>query len=886
MESVTVWTNDRVPVVSGVVTVPILRAREIPWPRGVAASCLERQMVDRFKTQVMFLHPEPALMEPCASRLGEEFSVHMAASGTEALTTLGITPIDVIVSAQDLPGMTGTEALKEAKRRSPDTRGILVASDYMTDDDRAALVNVKHLNQVLRAQSTPEEICEAIHATLRGESVADLPIPANDSSPGLTASDLSHTGTFASTTGGLRVNPDATGSFRAPNEIPTLQPGGGDITQQALSQVEIVVLTNDGSFLKTIRAAAGSSHVVNHAPNLQDAVNIAQEGTAGVLITDAAVAVKDVETITAQLRKHVPGLVTIVAGRREDGEKMMGLISDGLVYRFLLKPVSPGRSRLAIEASAKKYLTLNATEVPLTPADVQEKMTETGIIKGVTFDSGLFRTTDVRETGVDAPPFDNDLEISDSGLFDRVPPIAWAVLAVAIVGIGWLLMRGGDEAQPATAGTTAAVESSAAQTSAPEPIRDPAILASEALAAGDAARRDGKLVLPADDNAVMHYATAARLQRDAPLPRARLDAVLEDVFAGVESDFLADDLERVSEVLAVLNQYVPSHPRLAFLNRELSREQSRREFSLIEQDLLRSDLDSAERRLDRLAASGAVDDTLLATTRQRISELRAARIEPPVTAAPVQRAPAETTRNDADFASSESPTTGTSNEPVNTGPDVSGLLARANERIDEGNLVTPAGDSARDYFAAALAQDGDNQLAAQGLRIVASMLTNQAQSAIDAGNANTASTLIAQAEIAGADSTAISDLRQSLAALIESSQTAVEEQPAVAAVAAPEEAATAESERSDFELRQIEATPPAYPRSAQRRGITGWVDVEFTVNYDGSTGDATIVESRPGSVFNRAALDAIAQWRYEPLDLSNTEASQRARVRLEFNLED
>ncbi|MEM8547014.1 MAG: hypothetical protein AAGF46_02505, partial [Pseudomonadota bacterium] len=86
-------------------------------------------MVDRFKTQVMFLHPEPAVMEPCARQLGEDFSVHMAASGTEALTTLGITPIDIIISAQDLPGMSGQEALKEAKKRSPDTVGILLASE-------------------------------------------------------------------------------------------------------------------------------------------------------------------------------------------------------------------------------------------------------------------------------------------------------------------------------------------------------------------------------------------------------------------------------------------------------------------------------------------------------------------------------------------------------------------------------------------------------------------------------------------------------------------------------------------------------------------------------------------------------------------------------------
>ncbi|MEL6216085.1 MAG: response regulator, partial [Pseudomonadota bacterium] len=236
-------------------------------------------MVDRFKTQVMFLHPEPALMEPCASRLGEEFSVHMAASGTEALTTLGITPIDIIVSAQDLPGMTGQEALKEAKKRSPDTRSILVASRHMTEDDRAALVNVRHLNQVLRAESSPDEICAAIHATLRGETVSALAVPANDSSPGLNARELA-----SSTT-----NAASTGSFPALSDIPVIEPSAdAEVSAHAISHVEIVVLTNDASFLKTIRAAAGTSHVVNHAPNLQEAIDIAREGAAGVLITDAA----------------------------------------------------------------------------------------------------------------------------------------------------------------------------------------------------------------------------------------------------------------------------------------------------------------------------------------------------------------------------------------------------------------------------------------------------------------------------------------------------------------------------------------------------------------------------------------------------------------------
>ncbi|MEL7310095.1 MAG: TonB family protein [Pseudomonadota bacterium] len=846
-------------------------------------------MVDRFKTQVMFLHPEPALMEPCASRLGDEFSVHMAASGTEALTTLGITPIDIIVSAQDLPGMTGQEALKEAKKRSPDTRSILVASQHMTDADRAALVNVRHLNQVLRAESSPEEICAAIHATLRGEKVSSFAIPANDSSPGLNSQSTGATGSFA-------VDMDATGSFQDLSDIPVIEPGNNvDVTAHAISHVEIVVLTNDASFLKTIRAAAGTSHVVNHAPNLQEAIDIAREGAAGVLITDAAVAVKDVKTITAQLRKHIPSLVTIVAGRREDGEKMMGLISDGLVYRFLLKPVSPGRSRLAIEASAKKHLTLNATDVPLSPTEVQEKMTETGIIKGVTFDSGLFRTTDVRQTGIDAPELDDELEPSLLSGLRNVPPIVWAIGGIAAIGAAVLLSGGSDE--PAESTPAQPVAQIEAPTSEPEPapVKDPVVAASESLAAGDAARREGKLVLPADDNAVLHYATAARLQRSDPLPRARLDAVLEDVFTQVEREFLADNLDQVSDVLAVLNTHVPSHPRLAFLNRELGKELSRREFSEIERDLINGDLNAAERRLQALERSGNVDTALIESTRARLDELRTAReaasisatseVPPTPRAAPVE-APrsASTDRPEtAPTTSASAPQTASVAEP--TRPDVSGLIERANLRLSEGNLVTPAGDSARDYFAAALAQDPDNALAEQGLTFVASGLVSRATDAVAQGDANLASQLIAQAEVAGADANTVRELRASLSEQQTPPPSASTVVDTVAETADPNPSETATTpEPESFDLVRISAGPPAYPRSAQRRGQTGWVDLRFTVNADGSTSDIVVVESEPGRVFDRAAIAAVEKWRYEPLETSDPTATATDRVKLEFNL--
>jgi CheY-like chemotaxis protein len=78
--------------------------------------------LDRYKTQVLLLHSEQSKLDKFSSGFDDRYTVHCATSGSEALTTLGETPIHVIVSAQKLPGMSGAEALREAKKRSPETR--------------------------------------------------------------------------------------------------------------------------------------------------------------------------------------------------------------------------------------------------------------------------------------------------------------------------------------------------------------------------------------------------------------------------------------------------------------------------------------------------------------------------------------------------------------------------------------------------------------------------------------------------------------------------------------------------------------------------------------------------------------------------------------------
>jgi TonB family protein len=120
--------------------------------------------------------------------------------------------------------------------------------------------------------------------------------------------------------------------------------------------VDVLVLTQDDEFLSTVQESARGLHNVIYANTISQADEAIRKHKVGVAVVDAAMVGANVEKLTMHLRSSSPRLVAIVAGRRDDGEMLMDLINRGKVYRFLLKPVSPGRSRLAIEASVKHHL--------------------------------------------------------------------------------------------------------------------------------------------------------------------------------------------------------------------------------------------------------------------------------------------------------------------------------------------------------------------------------------------------------------------------------------------------------------------------------------------------------------------------------------------------
>jgi protein TonB len=69
---------------------------------------------------------------------------------------------------------------------------------------------------------------------------------------------------------------------------------------------------------------------------------------------------------------------------------------------------------------------------------------------------------------------------------------------------------------------------------------------------------------------------------------------------------------------------------------------------------------------------------------------------------------------------------------------------------------------------------------------------------------------------------------------------------------------------NDGDYLPIVKVAAVYPRRAQSRGIEGFVIVEFVVTKTGAVSNAVIVKSQPEGIFNQAALDAVAKFKYKP----------------------
>ncbi len=922
--------------------------------------------LDRYRTQVLLLHSEQSTLDRFSSGFDDRYTVHCATSGSEALTTLGQTPIHVIVSAQKLPGMSGAEALREAKKRSPETIGILLAGD-----SNEALVGEKEVFQVIRGGVDPSELRRLIdNATQRSRLMA-IAESANDTRA-YPDEPVSEHIIMETSENGSSIITDATG------QLPALDPKKVSASAAlGAATVDVLVITKDQEFLATIRDSSRGVHQVHYANTLKQAEEAVRKNEVGVAVVDAAMVGENVEKLTEHLRGLKKRLVAIVAGRRDDGDMLMDLINRGKVYRFLLKPVSPGRARLAVEASVKHHLeapdsafrstgkaaasaatpTAKARPeptraVPAKPAakkplpvakpqpqkpaaitaskgqslaasselddafgdDSSFTQTMTGLVSTVTRSiSGKKKDKEPQQETAAPSPAD----AGDSGGTSPFSPKVLGIGAVAVVAIaaaGFWVFGGSDEpaaSAPRPAATSSVSEGTADFGSVAE---QPAVNVDDLLEEARLARDAGQLFNPPGNNAIELYVAAVNAVPGNAYAAAELDATLDEALAMAETALLERRTDDAAAALERVRQAKPDHPRLPFLTAQVSQMQ------------LRSYLDAAR------------------------SSIRELRLEDAATAIADARALGIAGNGELDAVEEEL-------RNARSARRVDEVLALAARRLDEGSLTSPANDNARYYYQLALSNEPGNAAAQTGLTVVASKIVLQAREEIDGARFSTAEALLAEAreldpqsaELA-ASTKALAEARERVEqdrlraererraaaerreadARAEAQRQAAEREaeqrraaaaaaaataaaadsmpeadaaPADAAVtdtaepvaeeaATPPPAATAETvpvrEQAPVAASSLTRTKyvaPRYPRAAERRNVSGWVDVVFTVTTTGSVEDIEIVGSEPGDVFVDAATRAVEKWEFEPVVEDGRVVEKRAGVRMMFAIE-
>jgi len=119
--------------------------------------------------------------------------------------------------------------------------------------------------------------------------------------------------------------------------------------------VELLVLTTDAAFLQTLRAAVGGTRRLWHVLSADKMSDLLVAGEVGIVVLDAPALHEAAGVFVRQIKRQFPDLVVVAAGHRDHENSLAGLISAGLVYRFIHKPMSPGRAKLFAEAAIRKY---------------------------------------------------------------------------------------------------------------------------------------------------------------------------------------------------------------------------------------------------------------------------------------------------------------------------------------------------------------------------------------------------------------------------------------------------------------------------------------------------------------------------------------------------
>jgi TonB family protein len=598
--------------------------------------------------------------------------------------------------------------------------------------------------------------------------------------------------------------------------------------------VELVVLTGDEVFLQTMREAVGTARRLWHVPSADKVSDLLVAGEVGILVLDVHALTESPATFIGQIKRQFPDLVVVVAGYRDTETSLAALISAGIVYRFIHKPMSPARAKLFADAAVKRF-------------DEQRRRMATAPI---------------------APP-------GQWGGPWLIGGLGAAVAAIAVTA--WLMHLHSDKPVAAPPVVVAA------------PSPDETLLndAAAALAAN-------RLTEPAGDNALELYTQAqARDPADAQA-RAGLAEVRERLLAKAENALLEEHLDEAAAAIETARAAGVENGRIAFLTAQLakSREQVKtaqaaaraRTEPKPETDKMTPLLNLAMQRIDKAQLIDPPGDSAAFYVREalKLDPNNSAALDAQRTLAMrlLTEAHGAIDRRDFKQASAWLDAAQGIAAPANIEAAAAllaaarrqadadawaQLLKSADERLQQDRLIEPANDSAKYYLLTLRGLDPNNAGLNPAMQDLGTRLIAKARRSLAVEQYDAARSWLEEAGTLGFTSADETAVRRDLEAVLARQQFMANIIDAGG-------------------LKTVKTVQPVYPARASANKIEGWVELDFTITEGGAVKDIAVHAANPTGVFDAAAISSLAQWRYKPVERDSQAVAQRARIRIRFAL--
>lgn len=301
------------------------------------------------RPKVLFVDDEERIVRLLRMTFRDLYDVFTASGGAEALAILREHSIDVLVSDQRMPEMTGIQLLSETRQISPDTIRILLTG-Y---SDLIAIIGAVNEGEVFRFLNKPWNQDEIKAVLAEAVQVAMASRVAS----------------------GSRAAADA----------------GREDAPPLATAVMLLSLDGVARDRHEVMEMFMGDYSVIPASSIHEAKEIlAAMRDIGVIIADCQDTEEETVDKLADLARTQPSLTIIMLASVVDSEMVVKLINRANIYRFAMKPIRPNVFRLAVAAAIKEHNRRLAV-VPYRPA--METEAKSGMVSSIV--SSLSRFTKV-----------------------------------------------------------------------------------------------------------------------------------------------------------------------------------------------------------------------------------------------------------------------------------------------------------------------------------------------------------------------------------------------------------------------------------------------------------------------------------------------------------